>query len=59
MNAVSGSGAVDSTRIDGALRKIIWVVVAGVVMTSLDMTIINVALQPLTLQFQTSFDTIQ
>ncbi|MFC0109580.1 DHA2 family efflux MFS transporter permease subunit [Kibdelosporangium aridum] len=59
MKLVPESRPADPGKIDGPLVKVILVVLLGSVMTTIDMTIINVALQPLTLQFQTSLDTIQ
>ncbi|HVV09647.1 DHA2 family efflux MFS transporter permease subunit [Amycolatopsis sp.] len=49
----------DSDKLDSAVLKVAGVVVLGAVMAILDTTVVNVALQALTLQFQTSLDTIQ
>ena len=49
----------DDDKLDSAVLKVAGVVVLGVVMAILDTTVVNVALQALTLQFHTSFDTIQ
>ncbi|HJQ44921.1 MAG TPA: DHA2 family efflux MFS transporter permease subunit [Amycolatopsis sp.] len=49
----------DDDKLDSAVLKVAGVVVLGVVMAILDTTVVNVALQALTLQFKTSFDTIQ
>ncbi|GAB3586060.1 MFS transporter [Amycolatopsis endophytica] len=46
-------------KLDGAVLKVAAVVVLGAVMAILDTTVVNVAIQALTLEFQTSFDTIQ
>jgi EmrB/QacA subfamily drug resistance transporter len=46
-------------RLDRGVLKVAGVVVLGVVMSTLDTTVINVALQQLSLHFKTSFDTIQ
>src|SRR6187399_2983608 len=48
-----------SDGLDAAVLKVAAVVVLGAVMAILDTTVVNVALQALTLQFKTSFDTIQ
>lgn len=53
------STASKPSSLDSTLLKVVVVVVVGSVMTTLDMTVVNVALQPLTLRFQTSLDTIQ
>lgn len=52
-----GPGQAD--KLDSAVLKVAAVVVLGAVMAVLDTTVVNVAIQPLVLQFQTSFDTIQ
>ncbi|TNC26085.1 DHA2 family efflux MFS transporter permease subunit [Amycolatopsis alkalitolerans] len=49
----------DSDKLDPAVLKVAGVVVLGAVMAILDTTVVNVALQALTLEFKTSFDTIQ
>lgn len=49
----------DSDKLDSGVLKVAGVVILGVVMAILDTTVVNVALQALTLEFQTSFDTIQ
>jgi EmrB/QacA subfamily drug resistance transporter len=46
-------------RLDSAVLRIAGVVVLGTLMSVLDTTVVNVALQNLTIQFNTSFDTIQ
>ncbi|NKQ55914.1 DHA2 family efflux MFS transporter permease subunit [Amycolatopsis sp. K13G38] len=46
-------------KLDAAVLKVAGVVVLGAVMAILDTTVVNVALQALTVEFQTSFDTIQ
>ncbi|WP_199435076.1 DHA2 family efflux MFS transporter permease subunit [Qaidamihabitans albus] len=46
-------------RLDSGVLKIAAVVVLGSIMAILDVTVVNVALQALTLEFETSFDTIQ
>jgi len=55
----SESRPAESDKLDGAVLKVAAVVVLGAVMAILDTTVVNVALQALTLEFQTSFDTIQ
>ncbi|GAA5163593.1 MULTISPECIES: DHA2 family efflux MFS transporter permease subunit [Amycolatopsis] len=49
----------DSDKLDSGVLKIAGVVVLGAVMAILDTTVVNVAIQALTLEFKTSFDTIQ
>lgn len=49
----------DSDKLDPMVLKVAGVVILGVVMAILDTTVVNVALQALTLEFKTSFDTIQ
>jgi EmrB/QacA subfamily drug resistance transporter len=49
----------DSDKLDSAVLKVAGVVILGAVMAILDTTVVNVALQALTLEFKTSFDTIQ
>ncbi len=51
--------AASSDKLDAAVLRVAGVVVLGAVMAILDTTVVNVALQALTLQFKTSFDTIQ
>ncbi|WP_245960091.1 DHA2 family efflux MFS transporter permease subunit [Prauserella flavalba] len=46
-------------KLDRGVLKIASVVVVGAIMAILDTTVVNVALQQLTLEFETSFDTIQ
>src|SRR5262249_14267268 len=50
-------GAAD--KLDRDVLKVAVVVVAGAIMAILDVTVVNVAMQKLMLQFNTSFDTIQ
>lgn len=50
----AGSRPADSDKLDGTVLKVVAVVLLGVVMASLDMTVVNVALQALTLEFQTT-----
>ena len=52
----TGSG---TDKLDGAVLKVAGVVVLGVVMSIVDVTVVNVALQALSQAFQTSLDTIQ
>ncbi|MEC3981879.1 DHA2 family efflux MFS transporter permease subunit [Amycolatopsis sp. H20-H5] len=49
----------DGGKLDSAVLKVAGVVVLGAIMAILDTTVVNVALQRLTLDFHTSFDTIQ
>jgi EmrB/QacA subfamily drug resistance transporter len=49
----------ESDKLDGGVYKVAAVVVLGAIMAILDATVVNVALQTLTIQFKTSFDTIQ
>ncbi|GAB3716202.1 MFS transporter [Amycolatopsis oliviviridis] len=46
-------------KLDAGVLKIAGVVILGAIMAILDTTVVNVALQKLTIEFQTSFDTIQ
>jgi EmrB/QacA subfamily drug resistance transporter len=46
-------------KLDAGVYKVAAVVVLGAIMAILDTTVVNVALQTLTIQFKTSFDTIQ
>ena len=48
-----------SDKLDSGVLKAASVVVLGVIMAILDTTVVNVALQKLTIEFQTSFDVIQ
>src|ERR1700716_4203504 len=48
-----------SDKLDSGVYKVAAVVVLGAIMAILDTTVVNVALQALTIQFHTSFDTIQ
>lgn len=49
----------DSDKLDSGVLKVAGVVVLGAVMAILDTTVVNVALQALTVEFKTSLDTIQ
>ena len=53
------AGPSASDKLDSGVLKIAAVVVLGVVMAILDTTVVNVALQALTIEFKVSFDTIQ
>ncbi|MFF0147695.1 EmrB/QacA subfamily drug resistance transporter [Amycolatopsis sulphurea] len=46
-------------KLDSGVLKVAGVVVLGAIMAILDTTVVNVALQKLTIEFGTSFDTIQ
>ncbi|PXY27621.1 DHA2 family efflux MFS transporter permease subunit [Prauserella muralis] len=46
-------------KLDRGVLKVAGVVVLGAIMAILDTTVVNVALQQLTIEFRTSFDTIQ
>ncbi|MFD9964533.1 DHA2 family efflux MFS transporter permease subunit [Amycolatopsis sp. NPDC058986] len=46
-------------KLDRDVLKVAVVVVAGAIMAILDVTVVNVAMQKLMIQFSTSFDTIQ
>ena len=59
MSTTSDETIPGADKLDSAVLKVAAVVVLGAVMAILDTTVVNVALQALTLQFQTSFDTIQ
>ncbi|MDQ0378429.1 DHA2 family efflux MFS transporter permease subunit [Amycolatopsis thermophila] len=59
MTTTSEPRPADNDKLDGAVLRVAAVVVLGAVMAILDTTVVNVALQALTLEFQTSFDTIQ
>lgn len=56
--AAPGAAGLDD-KLDRGVLKIASVVVLGAIMAILDTTVVNVALQKLTIQFSTSFDTIQ
>ncbi|MEU6643336.1 DHA2 family efflux MFS transporter permease subunit [Saccharomonospora sp. NPDC046836] len=58
LNAGGGSRPEDD-KLDRGVLKIASVVVLGAIMAILDTTVVNVALQQLTIEFQTSFDRIQ
>ena len=51
VTTTSDSIPAENDRLDGAVLKVAAVVLLGGVMASLDMTIVNAALQALTLQF--------
>jgi EmrB/QacA subfamily drug resistance transporter len=53
------SVAAPDDKLDNGVYKAAAVVVLGAIMAILDTTVVNVALQTLAVQFQTSFDTIQ
>jgi EmrB/QacA subfamily drug resistance transporter len=55
--AQTGSAKLD--KLDSGVLKVAGVVVLGAVMAILDTTVVNVALQALTVEFKTSFATIQ
>ncbi len=57
--SVSENGTAVSGKLDRAVLKVAAVVVLGSIMAIHDTTVVNVALQEFTLQFRTSFDTIQ
>ncbi len=59
MSTQGTAAAPGSDRLDGGVLKIASVVVLGVIMAILDTTVVNVALQKLTIEFSTSFDVIQ
>ncbi|MEU0463086.1 MULTISPECIES: DHA2 family efflux MFS transporter permease subunit [unclassified Amycolatopsis] len=59
MTTASEPRPADADKLDSAVLKVAAVVVLGSVMAILDTTVVNVALQALTLEFETSFDTIQ
>ncbi|MEU3275051.1 DHA2 family efflux MFS transporter permease subunit [Saccharomonospora sp. NPDC006951] len=58
MDAGSGARPADD-KLDRTVLKIAGVVVLGAIMAVLDTTVVNVALQQLTIEFETSFATIQ
>ena len=51
--------AAGTDKLDAGVLKVAAVVIIGAVMAILDTTVVNVALPALTLEFHTSFDTIQ
>ncbi len=57
--STQGSAAPASDKLDAGVLKIAGVVILGAIMAILDTTVVNVALQKLTIEFETSFDTIQ
>lgn len=60
MSAPATPAAPDAgDKLDRGVLKVASVVVLGAIMAILDTTVVNVALQKLTIQFTTSFDTIQ
>jgi EmrB/QacA subfamily drug resistance transporter len=59
MSTQESVAAPDSDKLDSGVYKVAAVVVLGAIMAILDTTVVNVALQALTIQFNTSFDTIQ
>lgn len=60
MSAPATPAAPDAgDKLDRGVLKVASVVVLGAIMAILDTTVVNVALQKLTIQFATSFDTIQ
>jgi hypothetical protein len=59
MSTQESVAAPDSDKLDSGVYKVAAVVVLGAIMAILDTTVVNVALQALTIQFHTSFDTIQ
>ncbi|CAM3295293.1 DHA2 family efflux MFS transporter permease subunit [Kibdelosporangium persicum] len=56
---MTNSALPGTDKLDAGVLKIAGVVILGAVMAILDTTVVNVALQALALEFQTSFDTIQ
>ncbi|GAB3479028.1 DHA2 family efflux MFS transporter permease subunit [Amycolatopsis cihanbeyliensis] len=46
-------------KLDKGVLKVAVVVILGAIMAILDTTVVNVALQALTIEFETSFDTVQ
>ncbi|HWD01203.1 MAG TPA: DHA2 family efflux MFS transporter permease subunit [Amycolatopsis sp.] len=59
MSAHASPAAGLDDKLDRGVLKVASVVVLGAIMAILDTTVVNVALQRLTLQFSTSLDTIQ
>jgi len=57
--STSDDGVAVAGKLDRGVLKVAAVVVLGSIMAILDTTVVNVALQELTIQFRTSFDTIQ
>ncbi|WP_216215318.1 DHA2 family efflux MFS transporter permease subunit [Amycolatopsis aidingensis] len=57
-DAGQGSNALDD-KLDKGVLKVAAVVILGAIMAILDTTVVNVALQALTIEFETSFDTVQ
>ncbi|GAA1963205.1 DHA2 family efflux MFS transporter permease subunit [Amycolatopsis minnesotensis] len=59
MSTQEMSPAAGDEKLDGAVLKVAGVVVLGAIMAILDTTVVNVALQTLSIEFKASFDTIQ
>jgi EmrB/QacA subfamily drug resistance transporter len=59
MSTHESVAAPDGGKLDSAVLKVATVVVLGAIMAILDTTVVNVALQQLAVEFETSFDTIQ
>ncbi|QWF82099.1 DHA2 family efflux MFS transporter permease subunit [Amycolatopsis sp. CA-230715] len=59
MSTQEMSPAAGDEKLDSAVLKVAGVVVLGAIMAILDTTVVNVALQTLSIEFKTSFDTIQ
>jgi EmrB/QacA subfamily drug resistance transporter len=57
--STQGPAAPASDKLDAGVLKVAGVVILGAIMAILDTTVVNVALQKLTIEFHTSFDTIQ
>jgi EmrB/QacA subfamily drug resistance transporter len=57
--SVAAPAAPGGDKLDGAILRVAVVVMLGAIMAILDSTVVNVALQTLTVEFKTSFDTIQ
>jgi EmrB/QacA subfamily drug resistance transporter len=55
----SSPPATDDTGLDHALMMVAWVVVLGAIMSILDVTVVNVAINTLAREFETTLPTIQ
>jgi EmrB/QacA subfamily drug resistance transporter len=55
----SSTSSTDDTGLDHALMMVAWVVVLGAIMSILDVTVVNVAINTLAREFHTTLPTIQ
>src|SRR6201747_3031004 len=55
----SPSPSANGDKLDKALMRVAWVVVLGAIMSILDVTVVNVAINTLAVEFDTTLPTIQ